>query len=69
MEIDVDLDVLGSQMGDLSVRRARLLAQIEEQDRFNESDAFSQVPSGVSKQQWYGAFLTQKQLFDTEARA
>ncbi|WP_419740520.1 hypothetical protein [Ruegeria sp.] len=34
-DIDVDLNVLGSQMGELSVRRARLLAQMSGQDRVN----------------------------------
>ena len=68
-EIDVDLNVLGSQLGDLSVRRARLLAQIIAQDSFEEGDVRDQVPTGVARAHWYAAFVTQKQLFDTEARA
>ena len=58
-EIDVDLTVLGSQLGDLSVRRARLLAQIIAQDRFEEGDVRDQVPTGVARAHWYAAFVTQ----------
>lgn len=68
-DIDVDLSVLGSQMGELSVRRARLLAQLSGQERFNESAALSAFQDGMNKLHWYSAYLTQKQLFDAEFRA
>ncbi|WP_317056810.1 HlyD family type I secretion periplasmic adaptor subunit [Roseovarius rhodophyticola] len=68
-DIDVDMNVLGSQLGELSVRRARLLAQINGRDAFVEADAMAQLQPEVNRLHWYSAFLTQKQLFDTEARA
>ncbi len=68
-DIDVDLNVLGSQMGELSVRRARLLAQMSGQDRFDEASAMVGFQSGTQRLHWTSAYLTQKQLFDAEARA
>jgi len=68
-DLDVDLSVLGSQLGELSVRRARLLAQMGGQPRFDESIALTAFEDGMNRLHWYPAFLTQKQLFDAEARA
>ncbi len=68
-EIDVDLNVLGSQLGELSVRRARLLAQINGKDAFAEADAFAAFQPEMNRLHWDAPYLTQKQLFDTEARA
>ncbi len=68
-DIDVDLNVLGSQMGELSVRRARLLAQMSGQDRFDEVSAMVGFQAGIERLHWASAYLTQKQLFDAEARA
>lgn len=68
-DIDVDLNVLGTQIGDLSARRARLLAQLSEQSVFSEADARTQIPDGIEDLQWYSAYLTQQQLFASEARA
>lgn len=68
-DIDVDLSVLGSQLGDLSVRRARLLAQITGQETFREADSLGQLPEGLDRLHWFSAYLTQKQVFDSEARA
>ncbi len=68
-DIDVDLNVLGSQMGELSVRRARLLAQVSGQDRFDEASAMAGFQAGMERLHWTSAYLTQKQLFDVEARA
>ncbi len=68
-DIDVDLNVLGSQMGELSVRRARLLAQMSGQDRFDEVSAMVGFQAGMERLHWASAYLTQKQLFDAEARA
>ncbi|MEM6657995.1 MAG: HlyD family type I secretion periplasmic adaptor subunit [Pseudomonadota bacterium] len=68
-EIDVDLAVLGNQLGELSVRRARLLAQMTGDSQFHESNARAAVPADLDQVYWYSAYLTQKQLFDAEARA
>lgn len=68
-DIDVDLNVLGSQMGELSVRRARLLAQMSGQDRFDEVSAMVGFQAGMERLHWASAYLAQKQLFDAEARA
>lgn len=68
-EIDVDLRVLGSQVGELSVRRARLLAQINGQEAFSEASVLPHIEEGLDRGNWYAPFLTQIQLFDAEARA
>lgn len=68
-EIDVDLNVLGSQMGELSVRRARLHAQMTGQTQFDRASAFAGYQDGMDQLRWYSAYLTQKQLFDAELRA
>ncbi|WP_282119431.1 HlyD family type I secretion periplasmic adaptor subunit [Ruegeria atlantica] len=68
-DIDVDLSVLGSQLGELSVRRARLLAQINGTDRFDEPTALAGFSDGMQRLHWLSPYLTQKQLFDAEARA
>lgn len=68
-DIDVDLNVLGSQLGELSVRRARLLAQIEGRETFDEAEALALFHDGMNPLHWRPAYLTQKQLFDAEARA
>ncbi|MGC3939018.1 HlyD family type I secretion periplasmic adaptor subunit [Roseobacter sp. EG26] len=67
-ELDVDLDVFGSQLGELTVRRARLMAQINGASVFSQKDVAE--ASRVAKEEyWHSAYLTQKQLFATEARA
>lgn len=65
-DIDVELDVLGSQLGELGVRQERLLAQIGANpfDRMIVERAID-----VPMIHWDASFRTQKQLFDTEARA
>ncbi len=68
-EIDVDLSVQGSQLGELSVRRARLLAQMSGQAEFDEATALSGFREGMERLHWVSPYLTQKQLFDAEARA
>ncbi|WP_298849272.1 HlyD family type I secretion periplasmic adaptor subunit [uncultured Ruegeria sp.] len=68
-DIDVDLSVLGSQLGELSVRRARLLAQMRGRTQFVEATAFENFKEGMNRLHWYSAYLTQKQLFDAEFRA
>ncbi|WP_108859723.1 HlyD family type I secretion periplasmic adaptor subunit [Ruegeria sp. Alg231-54] len=68
-DIDVDLSILGSQLGELSVRRARLLAQINGTDGFDEPTALAGFSDGMQRLHWLSPYLTQKQLFDAEARA
>ncbi|WP_050603842.1 HlyD family type I secretion periplasmic adaptor subunit [Ruegeria sp. 6PALISEP08] len=68
-EIDVDLSVLGSQIGELSVRRARLNAQMQGSAQFGEAAAFQNFEEDMNRLHWSSAFLTQKQLFDAEYRA
>ncbi|WP_170789833.1 HlyD family type I secretion periplasmic adaptor subunit [Ruegeria lacuscaerulensis] len=68
-EIDVDLSVQGSQLGELSVRRARLMAQMSGQGHFDEAAAFAGFQEGMERLHWVSPYLTQKQLFDAEARA
>ncbi|MEW2915864.1 HlyD family type I secretion periplasmic adaptor subunit [Ruegeria sp. ANG10] len=68
-EINVDLSVQGSQLGELSVRRARLLAQMSGQSQFEETTALAGFREGMDRLHWVSPYLTQKQLFDAEARA
>lgn len=68
-EADVDLTVLGGQIGDLAARRARLLAQINETGAFRRSDVALLIGENVPEVLWESAYLTQKRVFDTEARA
>ncbi|MCG7521572.1 HlyD family type I secretion periplasmic adaptor subunit [Ruegeria sp. Ofav3-42] len=68
-EIDVELSVLGSQLGELSVRRARLLAQMSGNELFDEPTALAGFREGMDRLHWVSPYVTQKQLFDAEARA
>lgn len=68
-DLGVDLDVIKSQLSDLTVRRARLLAQLGGDDTFDAQDiaAASNVPLETSE--WAAAFTTQKLLFEVERRS
>ncbi len=68
-DIDVDLNVLGSQFVDLSVRYARLTSQITGQPSFGLDDVIPTLPASVRKKDWRSSFITQQNLFQTEARA
>nr|WP_319383542.1 HlyD family type I secretion periplasmic adaptor subunit [uncultured Roseibium sp.] len=68
-EADVDLTVLGSQIGELAARRARLLAQINQAGVFRRSDVAVLIGESVPEVQWESSYLTQRRVFDTEARA
>ncbi|MEO0979060.1 MAG: HlyD family type I secretion periplasmic adaptor subunit [Pseudomonadota bacterium] len=68
-EADVDLTVLSSQLGELTARRARLLAQIGQAETFRRSDVEALLSEDVPEVLWESAYLTQKRVFDTEARA
>ena len=67
-DLDVNLDVIKSQLGDLSARRARLVAQIRDQDRFDRSDVVATMRVDMDSTDWTDAFVTQKLLFDAEIR-
>ena len=68
-EIDVEFNVTGGQLGELAVRRARLLAQISGAERFEETQIKPYLQDGLDHLHWHLAYVTQKQLFETEARA
>ena len=68
-EADVDLTVLSSQIGELTARRARLLAQISQAGTFHRSDVEALIAKDVPDVLWESAYVTQKRVFDTEARA
>ena len=65
-DLDVNLDVLKSQLGDLVVRRARLLAQIDGADDFSQLQVLETLRMDLPQDAWIGAYSTQKSLFDAE---
>jgi len=67
-DLDVNLDVLTSQIGDLAVRRARLLAQINGAETFEAPQVASTLRINLPQDAWAAAFATQKQLFDAESQ-
>ncbi|EEE37714.1 rb129 [Rhodobacteraceae bacterium KLH11] len=67
-DLDVNLDVIKSQLGELNVRRARLVAQIRGEDRFDRTDVADMIRVEMDSRDWDDAFLTQKLLFDAEIR-
>lgn len=68
-EADVDLTVLSSQIGELSARRARLLAQINQATAFRKSEVAVLIGGRIPEVLWESAYLTQKRVFESEARA
>lgn len=68
VELDVDLNVLSSQIADLTVRRARLVAQIRGDGGFDRATVADMLRVDINGADWEDAFLTQKQLFDAERR-
>ncbi len=67
-DLDVNLDVIKSQLGELTVRRARLVAQIRDEGRFERADVDQMMRVEMNSRDWQDAFLTQKLLFDAEIR-
>ncbi len=67
-DLDVNLDVIKSQLSELTVRRARLVAQIRGEDRFDRVDVADLMRVEMDSRDWGDAFLTQKLLFDAEIR-
>ncbi|WP_300037151.1 HlyD family type I secretion periplasmic adaptor subunit [uncultured Roseobacter sp.] len=68
-DLGVDLDVIKSQLGDLMVRRARLLAQLEGRDSFTRQDVAASLSVAMEPSDWAEAYRTQKLLFDVERRS
>lgn len=67
-DLDVDLDVIQSQLGDLMIRRARLLAQLEGADTFGPAYVQETLRVAMHRADWQDAYQTQKLLFDAEMR-
>jgi len=65
-DLDVNLDVLKSQLGDLVARRARLLAQIDGADDFSQLQVLETLRMDLPQDAWISAYSTQKSLFDAE---
>ncbi len=65
-DLDVNLDVITSQLGELIVRRARLIAQIRGQADFQRGDIAQLSQPLLDSRDWAGAFETQKMLFYAE---
>lgn len=68
-DLGVDLDVIKSQLGDLMVRRARLLAQIERAAEFTSAQVAASFRVTLPAEDWSAAYHTQKLLFDADARS
>jgi len=68
-DLDVDISVISSQIGELEVRRARLLAQFAGYDAFAESDVVAVATTDLQLGDWAPAFAVQKQLFEAAKRA
>ncbi|SLN73458.1 Type I secretion system membrane fusion protein PrsE [Falsiruegeria litorea R37] len=68
-DLGVELDVITSQIRDLSVRRARLLAQLQGAETFDQSDVANTLRVPLDRTTWLSAYATQKLLFDAEKRS
>lgn len=67
-ELGLDLDVIESQLGDLTTHRARLIAQLGGHARFTMEDVRESLPIPLEGPVWRGAYQTQKRLFEAEIR-
>ncbi|WP_299043596.1 HlyD family type I secretion periplasmic adaptor subunit [uncultured Tateyamaria sp.] len=68
-DLGVDLDVITSQISDLSVRRARLVAQVQNAATFDRADVAAAMRVALDPDMWAAAYVTQKLLFDAERRS
>ncbi|WP_299732686.1 HlyD family type I secretion periplasmic adaptor subunit [uncultured Tateyamaria sp.] len=68
-DLGVDLDVIKSQLSDLMVRRARLLAQLQGSADFSEGAVAATLSVAMEQADWAAAYATQKLLFDVEHRS
>lgn len=68
-DLGVDLDVIKSQISDLSVRRARLVAQLKGASEFEQADVARSLRVALDAATWSPAFATQKLLFEAEQKS
>jgi len=68
-DLGVDLDVVESQISDLAVRRARLVAQLQGASEFEQADVVESLRVVLDPATWSYAFATQKLLFEAEQRS
>ncbi|WP_422050583.1 HlyD family type I secretion periplasmic adaptor subunit [Shimia sp.] len=68
-DLGVDLDVLSSQIGDLSARRARLETQLDSAPVFAQERVANALPVALEPEVWQASFVRQKALFDAEQRS
>ncbi|MEM6421324.1 MAG: biotin/lipoyl-binding protein, partial [Pseudomonadota bacterium] len=68
-ETEVDLDVFGSQLGDLAIRRARLQAQLADADAFPFDTGGMVAEKPGLMDTWRASYATQHQLFVTALHA
>lgn len=68
-DLGVDLDVIQSQLSDLLVRRARLVAQLNGSDSFDMADVTAALTVPMEPSDLAAALTTQKLLFDVERRS
>ena len=68
-DLGVDLDVIESQISDLAVRRARLVAQLQGASEFEQADVAGSLRVALDPATWSYAFTTQKLLFEAEQRS
>ena len=68
-DLGVDLDVIESQISDLAVRRARLVAQLQGASEFEQADVAGSLRVALDPATWSYAFATQKLLFEAEQRS
>jgi HlyD family type I secretion membrane fusion protein len=68
-DLGVDLDIIKSQLSDLIVRHARLVAQLRGSDSFETTDVAASLTVPMEMSEWAAAFTTQKLLFDVERRS
>ena len=68
-DLGVDLDVIESQISDLAVRRARLVAQLQGASEFEEADVARTMRVALDPAAWSYAYTTQKLLFEAGQRS
>lgn len=68
-DLGVDLDVIESQISDLGVRRARLVAQLQGVSEFEKADVAKSLRVALDPTTWSYAFTTQKLLFEAGQRS
>lgn len=66
---DIDVDVLGTQLAELYVRRARLLAELAGKTRFAFDPSRNQVVGALSDEDRKALIAVQTDLFDAQVRA